>query len=408
MSPFFLSRPAIISCLGNGIEQHIEFLLANTESELRLNDSLNKRYGTKDLPRILGAINTTLRSFPESLNPSHHSRNNQLLWHIMPQLEPYLDKAIMRFGRQRIAVIIGTSTTGTDENIPLFRYAASHNQDYSGEAFNQQQQYFSAPADFLAEQYALNGLVYGISTACTSGAKALISAARLLSAGLCDAVLCGGVDNLSPLTVNGFNALSVLNNELAMPFSANRKGINIGEGAALFLLTREPLDEDSVAFLGYGASSDAYHMSSPHPEGVGAIDAFEKALANANIYAKDVDWINLHGTGTRQNDQMEALAVNHVFGEKTLCTSTKPYTGHTLGAAGAIEAAICFGMISAKCNPQGLLPAQLWDNVPDDELAPIKLTDKTSCWPKKKRIAASSSFAFGGNNTVLIFGSSDV
>lgn len=400
----FINHPAIISSLGEGLKQHIEKLLANQSSPLQASDCIRQRHQIDDDTRVLGVVDVPLRPFDSELALQHHSRNNQLVWHAMAQIEDILQKAIARFGAHRIAVIIGTSTTGVDENIPVFKYESEHPNDWSGAPFNQQQQFFSAPADFLAAQYGLGGPTYGISTACTSGAKALMSAARLLNAGLCDAVLCGGVDTLSPLTVKGFNSLSVLNKQRSNPFSVNRNGINIGEGAALFVLSREQLSDSNIQLLGYGASSDAYHMSSPHPEGRGAIEAFQTALQNAAIDAASVGWINLHGTGTQHNDQMEALTVNHVFGAHTPCTSTKPYTGHTLGAAGAIEAALCYGMIDRRLNPQGKLPAQLWDKQTDNELATISLTDEQSCWPQGRRIAASSSFAFGGNNAVLILG----
>lgn len=407
MTALYLSRPAVVSSLGEGIAHHIQALLDNVTSPLALSDHLFRTENLEGSAYMLGSVQADLRPFPADLPAEHHSRNNQVLWHCLQQLEPQIEAAIARFGHTRIAVVMGTSTTGVDENLPVFKYEATHPNDWSGEAFSQQQQYFSAPADFIAHQYGLKGLVYGISTACTSGAKALITAARLLKANLCDAVICGGVDTLSLLTVNGFNSLSVLSNERTNPFSVNRQGINIGEGAAVFIMTREALDDSVVQLLGYGASSDAYHMSSPHPEGEGAISAFNAALVSAKIEPQQVGWINLHGTGTVHNDQMESLAVSRVFGEQTPCTSTKPYTGHTLGAAGAIEAAILWGMIDRNLNPTGKLPAQLWDNQRDPQLPNIALTDANSRWTTSKRVGASSSFAFGGNNTVLILGETD-
>ena len=226
----------------------------------------------------------------------------------------------------------------------------------------------------------------------------------MLRAGLCDAVVCGGVDTLSPLTINGFASLEVLSGGIANPFSTHRDGINIGEGAAAFLLTREADFGDSLPFTGYGASSDAYHMSSPRPDGLGAIAAFRAALHHADVEAGDIGWINLHGTGTRHNDSMESMAVAEVFGSDTPCTSTKPFTGHTLGAAGAVEAALLWGMVSRRDNPEGRLPPQAWDGVRDDAMPPIRLTDADSRWPEGRRIGASSSFAFGGSNAVLIIG----
>ena len=196
----------------------------------------------------------------------------------------------------------------------------------------------------------------------------------------------------------------MLSDKRSNPLSVNRDGINLGEGAAVFIMTREKSEESNIALLGYGASSDAYHMSSPHPEGEGAIAAFRAALNSAKLAADEIGWINLHGTGTVHNDQMETLAVHQVFGDNTPCTTTKPYTGHTLGAAGAVEAAIVWGIIDRTLNPTGKLPAQLWDHQTDAALPTINITHEKSQWAKSQRIGASSSFAFGGNNTVLILG----
>ncbi|OOF83710.1 beta-ketoacyl-[acyl-carrier-protein] synthase II [Rodentibacter ratti] len=407
MTALYLSCPAILSSLGEGITHHIQALLEKVDSPLKLSDHLFRVENLEGSAYMLGAIDSDLRPFPANLADEHCSRNNQVLWHCLQQLESQIEMAIIKFGKHRIAVVIGSSTTGGDENIPVFKYEAHHRNDWSGATFKQQQQFFSAPADFIAHQYGLKGLVYGISTACTSGAKALITAARLLKANLCDAVICGGVDTLSLLTVNGFNSLSVLSNTRTNPFSVNRQGINIGEGAAIFIMSREKLDDTSIQLLGYGASSDAYHMSSPHPEGEGAISAFNSALTSAQVEPHQIGWLNLHGTGTIHNDQMESIAVSKVFGNQTPCTSTKPYTGHTLGAAGAVEAAILWGMIDRTLNPDGQLPAQLWDGQRDPHLPNIALTDSHSHWNNKKRIGASSSFAFGGNNTVLVLGETD-
>ncbi|MDP8098905.1 beta-ketoacyl-ACP synthase [Pasteurella atlantica] len=402
MEQLFLSTPAIVTALGNGIKEHIQRLIAGGNSPIEKSKAIFNEHQIEGKVQFFGAINQPLREFDENLDPQHHSRNNQLLWHALQQIEPQIEQVISRFGKQRIAVVIGTSTTGVDENIPVFRQAVKNN-DWAKTPFNSHQQYFSAPADFVAHQYGLQGLCYGISTACTSGARALISAARLLNSGLCDAVICGGVDTLSPLTISGFNSLSVLAPNRTNPFSENREGINIGEGAAIFVMTKEKLEEHAIALLGYGSSSDAYHMSSPHPEGKGAICAFEEALKSAQLNAEDIGWVNLHGTGTIHNDQMESIAIAKVFGNHTPCTTTKPYTGHTLGAAGAVEAAISWGMINRSYNPEGSLPTQLWDQQTDPQLPNIAITHNAQ-WQKARRIAASSSFAFGGNNSVLILG----
>ena len=211
-----------------------------------------------------------------------------------------------------------------------------HGQWQEG-AFNQAHQLLCSLVDFIQAQYGLSGIGYAISTACTSGARALASAARLLKLGLCDAVLCGGVDSLSLLTINGFASLEVVSGRVARPFAADRDGINIGEAAAVFLMTRVPMpgfpEGEPIGLLGYGASSDAWHMSSPRPDGEGAMQAIQAALQGAGFSAGDLGWINLHGTGTAQNDAMESLAVVQTLGADVPGTSTKPHTSHTLRAA---------------------------------------------------------------------------
>ena len=379
----WLGRPALVSALGSGLDEHLRGLFEPPAAS-PLTFSSEWVIGKN---RAFGAVNRELRRLPENLGAEHISRNNRLLWDALEQIEPQIQAAVSRYGAERVAVVIGTSVGGADENIPL----------------GQQQQLLSSPADFVAAAYGLSGLCYGVSTACTSGARALISAARLLRANLCDAVVCGGVDTLSPLTINGFAALEVLSAGIANPFSERRDGINIGEAAAAFVMTRDN-DGESLPLLGYGASSDAHHMSSPRPDGLGAAQAFQAALKHAALAPAQIGWINLHGTGTKLNDGMESRAVAEVFGCATAATSTKPLTGHTLGAAGALEAAFVWGTVSRADNPAGLLPPQLWDGERDADLPPIALAVSGCRWPDGRRIGASSSFAFGGNNSVLIIG----
>ena len=398
-TPVYLTAPAITSALGSGLQTHIDALL-HPPAASPLSES---GQWVRGKTYAFGAVNESLRPFPATLSDGHKSRNNQLLWHALAQIEGDIEAAKQRFGAGRIAVVMGTSTSGVDENIPLFQQVADGGA-WRDVLFNQQQQILSAPADFVADVYGLQNLCYGVSTACTSGAKALISAARLLRAGLCDAVVCGGVDTLSPLTINGFNSLGVLSDGMANPFSAQRNGINIGEAAAAFVMTREADFGESLPLLGYGAGSDAYHMSSPRPDGQGAAQAFQAALTHAALPPEAIGWINLHGTGTQHNDSMESLAVAAIFGCHTPCTSTKPLTGHTLGAAGAIEAAFLWGMVSRRCNPQGRLPAQIWNGERDAALPEIALTDAGSVWQSGQRIGASASFAFGGSNAVVVIG----
>lgn len=394
----FLSRPAIISSLGCGVDEHIEALLASKDDYLTANDRWvpGKNF-------LYGAVNLPLRQFPADLNPDLHSRNNQLLWQALAQIDEDIHSAIAEYGADRIGIVLGTSTTGADENLVAFKQGFSTG-NWANSSFNQAKQLLSSPADFVADIYGLSNVHYGISTACTSGARALISAARLLRLGVCDAVICGGVDTLSHLTINGFNALNVLSPRRSQPFTAMRDGINIGEAACIFIMTRDPVK--GLPLLGYGCSSDAYHMSSPRPDALGARKAIRQALEQANISADVIGWVNLHGTGTEQNDAMEALAIHAELGEQISCASTKPLTGHTLAAAGALEAAFLWIMVSKQINKAGYLPHHRACSELDPALPLIYLTRYREQFSNDSaRIALSTSFAFGGNNTALIIGS---
>ena len=313
-----------------------------------------------------------------------YSRCNVMADHCLAGLKPLPQGA-------RIAVVIGTSSCGLAEGGAAFASHAS-----SGiwpENFRFPMQEFGDVADHIARRIGATGPVFGISTACTSGAKALASAARLLEAGLCDVALAGGFDALCDLTLNGFSALESLDDGVCNPFSVNRRGINIGEGGALFVLSAEP---SPLRLSGWGESADAHHISAPDPEGKGAEAAMRLALEQAGCAAGDIDYINLHGTGTKLNDQMEAGAVFRVFGGDVPCSSTKPMTGHMLGAAGACEAAFAVMALEA-----GRLPAHLWDGARDPGMAPIRLVSQHG-EDRRLRRAMSCSYAFGGNNIALV------
>ena len=216
-------------------------------------------------------------------------------------------------------------------------------------------------------------------------------------------MLCGGVDSLSDLTLQGFTALEATSESLCNPFSRNRNGINIGEAAALFLMTREP-GNAAIALLGGGASSDAYHISAPEPEGRGALAAMRQALATAGCTPEEVDYLNLHGTATAHNDAMESQAVSTLFPQGVACSSSKPLTGHTLGAAGALEAAFCWLALS-PLNPDQQLPPHRWDGEPDPALPALQLVAAGMRMnPTRPRRMMSNSFAFGGNNISLFLG----
>jgi 3-oxoacyl-[acyl-carrier-protein] synthase-1 len=349
----------------------------------------------------VGAVQGNLATLPADMS-RHHSRNNQLLLEATLQIRPDIDSAIQTYGRDRIGVVLGTSTSGIDEASQGLAHYLREKQ-FPPE-YDYQQQELGAPANFLAEWLQLSGPAYVISTACTSSARALMSAQRLLDLGICDAVLCGGVDTLCKLTLNGFSALEAVSEQRCNPFSVNRNGINIGEAAVLFLMTRHAGDSQPIALLGSGASSDAHHISAPEPTGRGALQAMRKALGRANLQPEQIAYLNLHGTATQHNDAMESLAVATLFPAGVPCSSSKPMTGHTLGAAGALEAAFCWLSLSAD-NRGHALPPHVWDGQPDPELPPLQwVTPATRLTSIAPRYLMSNSFAFGGNNVSLIIG----
>ena len=392
----YLNALGLICSLGEDQASVARTLFAGDTSCMRIESGW---VADRSLP--VAAVKSKLPEIPVHLC-QQTSRNNQLLLAAAIQIDADIQGAISRYGRDRIGVILGTSTSGIDE---ASRGISAYLRDQAfPEEYDYRQQELSAPANFLAEWLELSGPAYVISTACTSSARALLSARRLLDMNLCDAVLCGGVDSLCKLTLNGFSALEAVSAERCNPCSVNRSGINIGEGAALFLMTREANSKHRIALLGAGASSDAYHISAPEPGGRGAQQAMRKALDNAGLEACDISYLNLHGTATQHNDAMECLAVDAVFPEGVRCSSTKPMSGHTLGAAGALEAAFCWLSLSPD-NSTRLLPPHVWDEQADTTLPAlhwVKAGDTLNS--ESRRCTMTNSFAFGGNNVSLIIG----
>lgn len=348
---------------------------------------------------ICGQVSQALPSLDHL--PRFNTRNNRLLLQALLQIDPAIQQAIAEFGAARIGIVIGTSTSGIHEaGLSISQHV---NQGVLPAAYDYRQQQLIDPALFVSHYYAISGPSFAVSTACTSGARALISARRLLAADVCDAVICGGVDSLCRLTLNGFYSLEALTTKgICNPFSQSRDGINIGEGAAVFLISKQALQPNSIELLGAGASSDAYHISAPEPQGKGALLAMQAALEDAQLSASDIAYINLHGTATTHNDAMESHALAQLFEQPVACSSSKPMTGHTLGAAGALEAAFCWLTLHPEFNPQGYLPVHLWDQQADPALPKVNL-----CALQQKlegQYVMSNSFAFGGNNTSLILG----
>lgn len=389
----YLNALGVICALGRGKAEVTRRLLAGDDSGMHLYPS---PVAGRSLP--VGAVRDELPSLADAVLRDA-TRNNRLLLAAAEEIESEISAAITRFGPARIGVVLGTSTTGIQEASQGIAGLVRDGQLPASYHYGHQE--LSAPASFLSDYLGLAGPSYSISTACTSGARALQSAKRLLDAGICDAVLCGGVDTLCDLTLQGFSSLEATSTQICKPFSANRDGINIGEAAALFLMTREP---SAIALLGAGASSDAHHISAPDPEGCGAIEAMRQALANAASAPEQIAYLNLHGTATEHNDAMESRAVAAVFPNGVPCSSSKPLTGHTLGAAGALEAAFCWLALS-DFNTAQQLPPHIWDGEQDPDLPKLDLvavgTPLNAAHPRRMM---SNSFAFGGNNISLILG----
>ncbi|MCP1374654.1 beta-ketoacyl-[acyl-carrier-protein] synthase family protein [Dyella lutea] len=347
----------------------------------------------------MGAVSSPLPAIPVPLSATRDNRCNRLALAAAREIETELRDAIARYGEERLGVVIGTSTGGIDE--ATAGLAGWRRDGAWPDHYRYAHQELAGTAEFLAEWLDVSGPRYAISTACTAGARALISAQRLLRAGVCDAVLCGGVDALARLPLNGFHALEAMDEQRCRPFSGERRGINIGEAAALFLMTRE---HGPVQLLGVGASSDAYHMSSPDPEGRGAVAAMRAALDDAGLAPAQIDYLNLHGTATEHNDRMESRAVAEVFPQGVPCSSTKSLTGHTLAAAGALEAAFCWLSLTDTRAARRLPPATTHGET-DPELPALTFAEVgDTLAPGGPRRLMSNSFAFGGNNASLILG----
>ncbi len=385
----YLTPPGILSPLGKDREQVLKNLLQGQSALIKSEPLISGK--STFVGRVQAAL-PQLNDFPLQ----YQSRNNRLLLGAATQLKSTINEGKIKYGTNRIGIVLGTSTSGIANGETAL---TEHNA--SGEfppGYRYEQHEIGNPARFLASALNLSGPCYTLSTACSSSGKVFASGKRLIDAGLCDAVILGGVDSLCGLTLNGFDCLESISEQICQPFSAGRDGINIGEAAALFVLTKTP---QSIELLGVGEASDGYHISSPEPNGKGAELAIRQSLAQAELSPDNIGYINLHGTATHKNDAMESQLVNRVFGEQTCCTSTKPLTGHALGAAGAQELALCYLLLSRE-NVNKTLPAQLGDHQYDHSLEKINLLPTPTQW--EKGTFMSNSFAFGGSNVSVIIG----
>ncbi|MGA2779831.1 MAG: beta-ketoacyl-[acyl-carrier-protein] synthase family protein [Steroidobacteraceae bacterium] len=394
MTQLLLKAFTATSCIGRGLAQTLESLHGQ-HGGLR-----SCAFETVRLDTFVGEVaGVDAQALPTALR-RYDCRNNRLAELGLRQdgFIEAVDEAAGRWGRGRIGVILGTSTSGILQAELAYRHRRANGgalpDDFD---YGATQNSFSV-VDFVRRRLMLEGPATAISCACASSAKVFASARRLMDAGLIDAAVVGGVDSLCLTTLYGFHSLQLTSSAPCRPFDATRDGISIGEAAAFALLERAEgaRNDDDVLLLGIGESNDAHHMSAPHPEGLGARIAMRAALAEAKLDAEQIDYINLHGTATPSNDRAESQAVTSVFGATTCCSSTKGATGHTLGAAGALEA-----VIGALALQNQFMPGGINTNHVDPLLTAHYLKENRS-FPLA--VVLSNSFGFGGANCSLILG----
>ncbi len=395
MRPVYLSALGIACALGRGKQAVAKALFQGGSSLIRAEWPL---FSGKTVP--VAKVPFELPEVPAELM-ALSSRNNKLLKLALDEILPEIEKSIAKYGSSRVGIVMATSTSGMFEKEQTCLHKHRTGDDLN--AYHYAQSEISSPSLFASQYLAVHGPAYTISTACSSSAKAICAAKRLIAAGICDAVVVGGVDTLCGLTLNGFDSLALLSKQVCNPFSKNRDGIMIGEGAAVFLASHDGTCAD-IELSGCGESSDAYHISCPEPDGMGAQAAIVEALCMAGLVPEEVCYINLHGTGTSLNDAMESVSINRIFGAKLPCSSTKALTGHVLGASGIIEAAFLWLALSGESHGKIPLPAHVWDGVADPDLPPINLCGYAEFVSPVNGVYAlmSNSFAFGGSNVSLI------
>ena len=392
MQPLVLTASTVVSALGAGAGETLAALQAR-RSGLRPCDFGGIARGW------VGQVDAAGEHALAPAHMRHDCRNNRLAAVALGTdgFAEAVAGAVARHGADRIGLVIGTSTSGVQAAEDAFRdrdpatgaLPASFDFEHTHDMFS--------AAGFVREALGLRGPAFTVSTACASSAKAFIDAHHLIESGVCDAAVVGGVDSLCRMTLLGFAALDLVSDAPCRPCDADRQGISIGEAAGFALLER---GGRGVALLGYGATSDGYHMSSPHPEGIGAIGAMRGALDRAGLASDMVDYVNLHGTGTRANDAMEDRAVHEVFGaDGPPCSSTKGWSGHTHGACGVLEA-----VIAGLCIRHGFVPGCLGVERLDPAFRANVATENAS---RPVRRVLSNSFGFGGINCSLIFGLTD-
>ena len=394
ISPVAVIAYSALSACGQGNKALYQALSEN-HSGLAPLELLNVPFNT-----YVGAISQPLQSLhPELID--YDTRNSRVALTALNDIDSGVRVAIeelkSKYGSQRIGVVIGTSTSGLYETEEAYSELIKTNKMPADFHFVKQHAY-QATARFLQVELGLCGVCYAVSTACSSGAKAIAAGQRLIASDVCDAVLVGGVDTLCRLTLRGFHSLDLVSENPCKPMDRNRQGLNIGEAAGLLVLEKCcSSNANNMKLLAVGESADAYHMSTPHPEGVGAISAMKNSLLMAGLSVDMLDYLNLHATATKINDRVESAAVYSIFADNVKCSGTKGLTGHTLGASGALETIITLLALQYQFIPgtHGLEELEV-----DCKCQVVK----TPLHDQKLKIAMSNSFGFGGNNASVLVG----
>ncbi|MCL2243333.1 MAG: 3-oxoacyl-ACP synthase [Treponema sp.] len=396
----YMSAPALICCAGQNRNELYESCLSGYQGGLVIYDhkssicepshfepdgnpcGVKSPLGlvTKELPDVI---------LPEPLVYAGAIKIIRIINAALEQMRPVIEKAIIKYGHDNIGVCLGSCDIGSEAAF-LARNIDANNLNFPSASFS---------VEFITQKFGIRGPSFTVAAACASGASAIVRAAELIQSGQCEAVIAGGADVVTNAVIAGFSALEAVSDTLTNPFSKNRKGINLGEGVAFFLLESDK--NSNVELSGAGESADAYHMTAPGADGAGPAKAMNAALLDAGINSGEIGYVNLHGTGTALNDKAENNAMRTVFGAGyppfPPVSSTKPITGHTLGAAGAIEAAICWMVL----NEQRGLPVHCWDGVNDEEMPFIPVRHGSNETPS---FCMSNNFGFGGCNVSLILG----
>ena len=392
MDPLCISAFTACSAIGRGSAATLSALRSRAGG-LRTND-----FGEAPVPTFIGRVDgIEATPLPDKLG-HFDCRNNRLAWLTLGQdgFRDTVDTAKHRYGVSRVAVVLGTSTSSIGATEEGYRRADADGC-FPADLRHEELHTPHATANFVQQALGLTGVCVTIATACSSSAKAFAQAARLLQQDVADAVVVGGVDSLCGSVLFGFHSLQLVSDAPCRPFDIARSGINIGEAGGFALLEREGR---GPSLLGYGESSDAHHMSSPHPQGLGARRALAEALARGGLAPEQVDYINLHGTASLKNDEVEAKVIADTFPERVHASSTKGWTGHTLGAAGILES-----VITLLALEHGLAPGTLNTRTLDPACGPQVRVNNTE-GPLQHGL--NLSFGFGGSNCVLLFGRAGV